>query len=410
MKVFWFVNIVMPAVRKELGQDATGSGWWLSSLAECIRRDSDLSLIIAHCSSEFDKYSEFDIDGVLYILIPAKTSELIGHNSSVKVKELVEIVNRHKPDIIGVNGTEYIYGQVSDYLDVPVVVTIQGFVSEVEKRLFGSCGLLGYIFRQTNSLKDLKGLIKVFWSLWCYRKRSLSEYEILKCNKYFMGRTEWDKNIVESKAVNLIKYYECWEILRPIFYEVNWKPAEEKIILFTLGGNPYKGADEIVRAFAEVNKKLPKSKLMIAGNISNEGWGKYVRKLIYKLRISEKIIFCGYVSDSKLAELLQNASVYVHPSYVDNSPNSLAEAMCVGTPCVASNTCGIPSLLSNNETGLLYELGNIQDLAKKIELLLADIEFASVLGGNAKKTSRERHAPEKVAGELLFAYKDILKG
>jgi glycosyltransferase involved in cell wall biosynthesis len=82
--------------------------------------------------------------------------------------------------------------------------------------------------------------------------------------------------------------------------------------------------------------------------------------------------------------------------------------MVSGMPVIATNVGGIPSMVTDGETGLLVPPRNSQALAEKIVWLLTHPEERRRLGENARRVARDRHAPEKVATETLKAYREIL--
>jgi len=100
--------------------------------------------------------------------------------------------------------------------------------------------------------------------------------------------------------------------------------------------------------------------------------------------------------------------VFAIASYIENSPNSLCEAMTVGLPCVATYTGGIPSLVADGQTGLLFPPGDAPLLADHIMRIFRDDNFASRLSRAARAEASHRHAPERVICQLLTAYKDVL--
>ena len=102
------------------------------------------------------------------------------------------------------------------------------------------------------------------------------------------------------------------------------------------------------------------------------------------------------------------ADVYAHPSLIDNSPNSLAEAMLVGVPCVASAAGGIPSMIEDGRDGLLYPPGDVEALAATIAAVTSDRAMARRLGAAARKRALVRHDPTAIARSTSMMYEDIL--
>jgi glycosyltransferase involved in cell wall biosynthesis len=126
--------------------------------------------------------------------------------------------------------------------------------------------------------------------------------------------------------------------------------------------------------------------------------------------LSSAVEFLGYVDAHAMANALSLSHVFVIPSYIENSPNSLCEAMQVGVPCVASYAGGIPSLIDDRQTGCLFPTGDAPLLAESILRVFRDDEFASRLGRCARAEASGRHAPARVKSELLAAYRGVLAG
>ena len=96
-----------------------------------------------------------------------------------------------------------------------------------------------------------------------------------------------------------------------------------------------------------------------------------------------------------MARELCRAHVFVISSYIENSPNSLCEAMQVGLPCVATYAGGIPSLVRNGSTGLLFPPGDAPLLAEAIARLFREDHLACRMGRAARIEASERHARKR---------------
>ena len=68
-----------------------------------------------------------------------------------------------------------------------------------------------------------------------------------------------------------------------------------------------------------------------------------------------KVFFTGPLDEEKICQRYLRSHVFVCPSSIENSPNSLGEAMILGVPCIASYVGGIPDMLKDREEGLLYQ-------------------------------------------------------
>ena len=104
---------------------------------------------------------------------------------------------------------------------------------------------------------------------------------------------------------------------------------------------------------------------------------------------------------------LANAHVFAIASYIENSPNSLCEAMLLGMPCVASYTGGIPSLITENKDGLFFPIGDAASLADRIRQIFNDDALAERLGHLARKRAVVRHQKDTIIKQLVTTYQEV---
>ena len=105
---------------------------------------------------------------------------------------------------------------------------------------------------------------------------------------------------------------------------------------------------------------------------------------------------------------LLESDLYVLPTRIDNSPNSLCEAMLVGLPVVTTNVGGIPSLVEHQREGLLVPPGDEWALAGSIRQLAQNPDLADGLAARARQRAERRHDPLTVARSLIGIYREIL--
>ena len=104
-----------------------------------------------------------------------------------------------------------------------------------------------------------------------------------------------------------------------------------------------------------------------------------------------------------------SCNVFVSTSTVENSPNSIGEAMLLGCPIVASNVGGIKNMLVDEKEGLLYPVDEFYMLASYIKRIFSDDSLAIKLGNNAKDHAIVTHDFEKNYNNMLDIYKQIIK-
>jgi glycosyltransferase involved in cell wall biosynthesis len=121
------------------------------------------------------------------------------------------------------------------------------------------------------------------------------------------------------------------------------------------------------------------------------------------------IRFLGYVEHEKLKELVRNAMFVVVPSECyENAPMSVYEASALGKPVVGSRIGGIPELIEDGVTGLLFEPGNAEDLAGKIEHLLGNRSLIPQMGESARDRLERRHGKGRHYEAITNVYESLL--
>ena len=125
--------------------------------------------------------------------------------------------------------------------------------------------------------------------------------------------------------------------------------------------------------------------------------------MIEKMGLVGKITFTGNLNAEQMKQEYLRANVFVCPSSIENSPNSLGEAQILGTPCVASYVGGVMDMMKGNENNL-YRFEEIEMLAEKVCRVFADEEKQV----DMHTIAAERHSPTLNCNNLLLIYKNIV--
>lgn len=184
------------------------------------------------------------------------------------------------------------------------------------------------------------------------------------------------------------------------------RDSNNSFICYTGSLYEWKGVDILISAM----KFIPNEKLLIIGG------GKRLeelKKLAIKENVAERIKFIGSVPHQLIPEYLSKAKVAVLPNISEgpskfSSPLKLFEYMAAGVPIVASDLPVFKEILRDNETGLFFEPGNPESLAKTIKKVLNSEELSKNLSINAKKMA-ENYTYEKRAEKIYKICMEILK-
>lgn len=141
----------------------------------------------------------------------------------------------------------------------------------------------------------------------------------------------------------------------------------------------------VLRAFAIIQAHFPSARLKVAGT------GPLRHKLMalsreLGLRNCE---FLGRIPFEKMPELYDSADIYLTATDIDNMPGSVIESMACGLPVVTTNAGGIPSILTNQQTGLMIPRDDPQAMADAVIRLLEDPELAAKISIKAREKCLE---------------------
>ncbi len=402
MKVLWFTNTASNCP----GEKSSAGGGWISSLETAMRGRGDVELGVSFFGSGV---SDSVHDGpVSYFPVLRDRSHLakvrrffeLAKQDERDVSDCLRVVDRFQPDLIHVFGTERCFGLLCGRTPIPVVIHLQGLlVPYLNAWVPPGYRLWDYVraggcspFRLAMGLRAL-----------AFNRHAASrEREIMRNGRFFMGRTEWDRDYVSLYAPRA-RYFHCEEALRPSFFEEALRTIPGKpVFVSTLSRPLYKGHDVVLKT---------------AKVLCETGHGDFEWRVfgVDDLRLAERktgiraetvhVRPLGTVPAERLRQELLSCTAYVHPSYIDNSPNSVCEAQALGVPVVATNVGGVSSIVENGRTGWLVPAND-------------PVATASRLSGLASGTlglpdgwaagPRSRNDPARVAGRVVEIYREIL--
>ena len=401
-----------------LGNTIHGGGW-VENLVNHLALIKQLNVYISFFTPKLKAIKTTEIDGVTYIGLPANDKRLNKITALMK-RSLAEMVKKINPDITHIIGTERLYNyELFKLVDRnKTVISVTGLVSVYAQHYFGQIDKSNFFFPSIGDLLRKGGPVK---EQRLFRKFGYTEVKLLSEAKYVMGRTTWDYAC--TKKINpAIKYFYCGEILNPIFFKDQWsfEKCKQHSIFVSQGSYPLKGLHRLFEAFPDVLQQYPDACIYIAGpnlwkvasikdKIKRTTYAKYLLKLIKRLNIPRnKIVFTGPLSPEQMMAQYLQSNVFVMPSIIENSPNSLGEAMAVGVPCVASYVGGIPDMITHGEDGFLYAADEPYMLAYYIKKLFKNKELTINIGESARMSAFQRFNKNKVIDTTLNIYNHIL--
>lgn len=147
---------------------------------------------------------------------------------------------------------------------------------------------------------------------------------------------------------------------------------------------PRKGVHHLVSAFAHVAQEFPNARLVITGREENKTYAAQLKAQIKNAGLNERVEFVDEIPQEKLAGRMQEAYVFVLPTYSEGLPRVVYEAMAAGLPIIASAVSGIPDIVEDGVTGFLVPAGDEAALVERIRWILDHPEETHVMGRRAR--------------------------
>ncbi len=366
---------MLPKIAEVLEMPSSNREGWLTGLFNKVSStESEYEIAVAFPTQCKNLPKVICVDGIKCYPFYEKLDSPENYDDNLEA-ELAVIIEEVKPDILHIFGTEFphsLAGARAFNNPKRTLVGIQGVCSKIAEdymALIPPYVVSRATFRDRIRHDSIKRQQDKFFL------RGESETKLLELTLNHTGRTTFDEE--HTRMINPSRnYYKMNETMRPSFYDGRW--SVDKIVPHTIflgqGDYPIKGFHFLLKALPEVVSQYPDVKVKIAGNsiINNSGikdkikissYGAYLRELVKKYNLESHIEVLGSLSEIRMKEAYLSSAVYVCPSYMENSPNTIAEAMLLGMPVIASNAGGIPDIISDNE-GFVFKRGESKALAE----------------------------------------------
>ena len=418
MRILWFTNTPCGAAKKL--NSNTASRGWLTTLESTLKKCKEIELHVAFYYKE--NIESFEYQGVHYYPIyddrfASKFKILFGnyreyfcgfknHNFE-KIKQIVEKVN---PDLIHYHGTESDFGLLQkEIADIPSVISIQGVLNSCYEKLYSGVSL--NVISKYETLFSKLTLQTARMGEKRFLHSAEREIEIMKLSRNVIGRTDFDRHTTLAMSPNA-NYYIGNEILRKEFYENRWKKDcfnKQLTIVTTISAGFYKGLEVILRTATNLKRIDFDFKWIIIGQTESSRDAKTISKWLNQRFSDNNIEMVGRKNAQEMIEILKEADIYCQTGHIENSPNSVCEAMLLGMPVVASYAGGTCSMLEHNKEGYLLQDGDSFSLAGTIIEISRDFEKAKAWGEAAHQKAINRHDVNNITNEYLNIYRKVIK-
>lgn len=386
MKILWVINLMIPAIAEQYGIQASNREGWLSGVFDSFatQETGDYELAVAFPVSDakyVNNNSPILVRGIACYPFYEDLSHPELYNAGLD-DQFLRIINSFSPDILHVAGTEFPHGlSAARAFNNPerTLVTIQGICRKIADDYMAE--IPAYVKNRVTFRDWLKN-DSIISQQERFFKRAKNETELLTLSKHIGGRTDFDRNYAGEVNPTAL-YHKLNETMRGAFYgeDLKWEyvNARPHSIFIGQGDYPIKGLHFLLEAAGMLVKEYPDLSINIAGNsiiehksikdrLKTPSYGAYLRRLIKRNGLKGRVCATGPLSEQEMIEKYLSASIFICSSYVENSPNTVAEAMLIGMPVVASDAGGITSVISGEE-GMIFHRGDASALAENIRTI-----------------------------------------
>ena len=429
---------MLPAFARAKGYPWSDREGWLSGAYErLIKAEGRRKIELGICFPCGDMGKEsVELDGVKFYTFneDLNTPEIYDKSLEGRFREIIEAF---EPDILHVFGTEFPHNLAAiKAFNKPwaTLLGIQGLCSEIAKVYMAN---IPEEVQNDTTFRDRYKNDSLKQQQEKYFLRGKNEIEAIKLAGHITGRTDFDKRVT-GEINPSATYHKMNETMRGIFYEGSWRSVNtvKHSIFLSQGDYPLKGMHFVLEAMPKVLEEFPDAKLYVAGNsiigrikrktvtvpdeqknasgkskyplaLRISAYGRYLRRLIRRNHLGSKVVMLGKLSGEQMKEQLLKSNVFICPSILENSPNTMAEAMLLGVPVVVSDAGGITSMLDVDVDGLVFKAGDVDGLAKAIIQIFREPVIAAVYGDNARKHAHILHDGKANFERLLEIYSDI---
>lgn len=165
-----------------------------------------------------------------------------------------------------------------------------------------------------------------------------------------------------------------------------------------------KGILNLINAFT----KLDSGKLYIAGDGPEK---ENIEKIIKENDLEQRVELLGFLSKEEVINWTRKCRFTVIPSiWYENCPYSVMETLAVGKPVIGADIAGIPELVKDNHSGLIYKYDDINELADKMKILFENKNLAEEFGKNAKNDAKKFYEKDIYYKKIMDIYRNLVKG
>lgn len=418
---------MIPAIARQLGLPYSNREGWLSGLLDRLVLEQDRGKIELGIAFPVD--TEMGDFFRIMQFGETMTCHCYGFVENMSTPEIYDaslegrfrtIFDAFEPDIVHIFGTEF-----------PHALAAAKTFGKPERTLIGLQGICSAIagvymadlpmrIQRKATLRDMIRHDSLRQQKKKFILRGKHEAIAMQYALHVAGRTDFDRT--EAAKLNpKARYHYLNETMRTSFYKDRWdiRKCHAYRLFVSQGDYPLKGLHYLLRALPKVLEQYPETEVYVAGNdivttetlmdrLKLSAYAKYLRKLIHDNKLQNKVHMLGKLNAEEMKEQYMLSHLFIMPSVLENSPNSLGEAMLLGVPSIAADVGGVHNLLEDGGDGFLFPSGDVEALADRIIEAFQKPAIVDRLSGNARKHARVNHDADQNYYRLLRIYQDMM--
>ncbi len=405
MKIMMFGSQFPPQIAAQMNLPVSPFGGWLEGISRRLKEETELEIVFGVVRrGKRNRIREVKQNGIQYCLLEYSSVEMLKKQLSAWRAELYHVF-----------GTEHRWSyDLSQALPQErTVFSIQGLISVYAVYYLASFNLFQKAYHPLLPLYLRLGQRDFF-------RRGQWEKKALQNALYCIGRTAWDESAVRQIHPQ-IRYFKANEILRPSFYTGQWSLAQcqRHTIFVSQAGYPIKAPHMIMEILRVLKQSIPDVRCRIGGYDLTQhrtlagrlgvSYDNYISSLIRRYGLENHVEFLGMLSEQQVREQLLNSHVFLSASVIENSSNSLAEAMMLGTPSVASDVGGTGQMACHRHDSFLYPFDEPVLAAYYIQKLMEEDDLAVRISQAARLHAQQLYDPQTNVRQLREIYSEIVR-
>jgi N-acetyl-alpha-D-glucosaminyl L-malate synthase BshA len=230
---------------------------------------------------------------------------------------------------------------------------------------------------------------------------------VTSISQYLKDKTLQDFDV--TRPIEVVPNFVNCDLYTPITDEAARAVArsrlaspDEAILMHLSNFRPVKRVVDVVKVFAQVARETP-ARLVLVGDGPERSAAEWLAR---DLRIHEKIHFMG--KQERVNELLPLADLLLMPSELESFGLAALEAMACKVPSIATRVGGVPELIDDGVTGLLYPVGDVEAMAQGALGLLNDRARLEAMREAGRKTAQKRFCASLLVPQYVRYYETII--